>query len=174
MLGDSSCAFSSHTSHITAPELDFRSFGCVISMAATWVVHGASGVSQCKPLYNRSLRKTTEGSRSCQQYQVATGPHVGKSIRDGLSLRSVLQKWHEELHQNIRREDTITGKILDLVEELMFLDERHLNPQQNKATMLLQDLIRRLEMIFAKSIPVHLGVPSLRFVPKHDTDFLQL
>lgn len=82
---------------------DIWSLGCVISTAATWVVHGYSGI--------RDFEKRPTPNTNIKQHCAISRFHDGKKI-----LPEVVA-WHALLRGNIGTGDFITDKILDLIDD---------------------------------------------------------
>jgi hypothetical protein len=83
--------------------IDIWSFGCVLSVAATWIVLGFSGVRQFE-----ELRQLLPANR--------IGHKTYDRFHDGFDVLPEIKKWHNFLRGHIRSSDTATTKVLDLVE----------------------------------------------------------
>ncbi|RYN24089.1 hypothetical protein AA0112_g9043 [Alternaria arborescens] len=83
--------------------IDIWSFGCVLSVAATWIVLGFTGVRQFE-----ELRQLLPANR--------IGDKTYDRFHDGFDVLPEIKKWHNFLRGHIRSSDTATTKVLDLVE----------------------------------------------------------
>jgi len=94
--------------------VDLWSFGCVLSMAATWIVLGPNGIYQYRLLRQRAVRSSRLGtafvlpSTSLQQSDI---------FHDGMDLLPGIRQWHQYLRGVLRRSDHITSNLLDFIEE---------------------------------------------------------
>lgn len=86
--------------------------GCVLSVAATWVIVGSIGVYQYYLLRGAYTGANSSGSREYVSYD---------GFHDGSQVRKDVLDWHDYLRASRRQSDTITGHILDLVEQKMLL-----------------------------------------------------
>jgi hypothetical protein len=83
--------------------IDAWSFGCVLSVAATWVVLGFQGIRQYEQL--RLLSPANN-----------RGPVQHDRFHDGTHVLPEIRKWHDYLRGHLRPSDTTTDLVLDLVE----------------------------------------------------------
>jgi hypothetical protein len=125
--------------------IDAWSFGCVLSVAATWVVLGFQGIRQYEQL--RLLSPANNRGR-VQHDRFHDGTHVLPEIR----------KWHDYLRGHLRPSDTTTDLVLDLV-EYKLLTEPSLRPD-------LEELCEKLHRL-SKSASQE--IESLK-KPSRDTD----
>lgn len=89
--------------------IDTWSFGCVLSVAATWIVLGFQGIEQFRVL--RML--------AAQGY----GGTITDRFHDGDSVLPDIKHWHNYLTQHARPGDTITPLVLKLIESSMLLKD---------------------------------------------------
>ncbi|KAI1386093.1 uncharacterized protein F4822DRAFT_305220 [Hypoxylon trugodes] len=100
--------------------IDTWSFGCVLSVSATWVVLGYQGVLTYYELRRIAIRKLREK----RVYHSTIGvPVADDAFHNGVHVLPEVLEWHNYLRSVLRRSDTITGRILDLVEECMLQPE---------------------------------------------------
>jgi hypothetical protein len=104
------CANSNSTP--VRQEIDTWSFGCVLSVAATWVVLGFPGIRQFINL------RITAAERHLQPSM-----EVIDRFHDGADVLPEIQEWHSYLREHVRKSDTATLKILDMVENSMLQRE---------------------------------------------------
>jgi hypothetical protein len=94
------------TSEVTQ-SIDTWSFGCVLSVAATWVVLGFQGVCQYETLRRLSPAKDSANDR----------------FHNGFDVLPEVKKWHNYLRGHLRKSDTATSLVLDLIEHKMLQTE---------------------------------------------------
>ncbi|OCL07958.1 hypothetical protein AOQ84DRAFT_377203 [Glonium stellatum] len=117
--------------------VDAWSFGCILSITATWVVLGIQGVLQFKRLREIAIAKL----RSLQEnHEHASTPTVHDAFHDGRELLPDVKNWHNYLRSAIRQSDTITGKVLDLVDERMLLRD----PNSRLTSSILCEKLREI------------------------------
>ena len=85
------------------PFIDVWSFGCVLSVAATWVVLGFKGVRQ----YERLRQLSPTNMKDNITYD---------RFHDGIQALPEIGKWHDYLRGHMRPSDTTTPLVLDLIE----------------------------------------------------------
>jgi hypothetical protein len=83
-------------------KIDTWSFGCILSIAATWSLSGISGIRN----FERRLKIAL----------LDTGIHT-PCFHDGRNVLSDVTRWHKDLRRNIRPHDHITPGILDLIDD---------------------------------------------------------
>jgi hypothetical protein len=94
--------------------------GCVLSESATWVVLGNYGVQKFTTLRQRVLDKLiTEHENKepkTQSDKSLNIPRRGDYFHDGTNVLDIVTSWHEFLRHSVRKSDTITSKVLDIVD----------------------------------------------------------
>jgi hypothetical protein len=93
---------------------DIWSLGCVFSIAATWIVLGSRGIAQ----YTAYRIKASEELHSDRE----SPPLIGDFFHNGSVVLPQVTQWHEFLRQHARKSDSVTEKVLEIVDELMFVD----------------------------------------------------
>jgi hypothetical protein len=83
--------------------IDAWSFGCVLSVAATWIVLGFQGIRQYERLRQLSPANRKDGITSDR-------------FHDGFCVLPEVEKWHDYLRGHLRPSDTTTEQVLSLVE----------------------------------------------------------
>lgn len=92
---------------------DIWSLGCVFSIASTWVVLGNEGIAK----YTAYRIKATQ--EACNQ---STSISLnGDFFHDHSKVLNEVTQWHEFLREHVRKSDSITGEVLNMVDELMFV-----------------------------------------------------
>jgi len=111
--------------------IDTWSFGCVLSVAATWIVLGFQGIEQFRVL--RML--AAQGS----------GGTVTDRFHDGDSILPDIKHWHNYLAQHARPDDTITPLVLELIESRMLLKDPDSRLSSSDLCEKLEQVIRHAE-----------------------------
>ena len=83
--------------------IDAWSFGCVLSVAATWIVLGFQGLRQ----YDRLRRLSPANNKNGQRLD---------RFHDGDRVLPEIEKWHNYLRGHLRLSDTTTEKVLGMIE----------------------------------------------------------
>jgi hypothetical protein len=133
-------------SKTTTPHLqtiDTWSFGCVLSAVATWVILGSQAYDnyrQVRMLEIAELRQRVEDGKG------GSAPSGDDAFHDGTEVLPSVLHWHDFLRNSSRKADTISHRVLDLVEEKMLLK----NPSQRLSFAMLCDKLEDI-IILAKS-----------------------
>ncbi|KAI1370250.1 hypothetical protein F4677DRAFT_457997 [Hypoxylon crocopeplum] len=108
--------------------IDTWSFGCVLSVSATWVVLGYQGVLAYHGLRRTAIEKLKERQQRGENVSL---PVADDAFHDGINVLPEVIEWHVHLRGLLRVSDTITGQILDLVDQHMLVTEsaRQSNPE---------------------------------------------
>lgn len=106
--------------------IDTWSFGCVLSVAATWVILGFQGIEQFRAL--RTIAAKKDGGTATDRFH------------DGDSVLPDIKQWHNYLIDHVRVGDTITPLVLELIESKMLLK----NPDDRLTS---RQLCERLEKV---------------------------
>ncbi|KAK2056910.1 hypothetical protein LY76DRAFT_517425 [Colletotrichum caudatum] len=88
---------------------DVWSLGCVLSIAATYVVLGTQGVL----IFNQLRREAIFGS---------TG-NSSDTFHDGKAVLAEVRHWHDYLREAARRNDAYTSAVLDMVDKHMLVEK---------------------------------------------------
>ncbi|KAI0379192.1 hypothetical protein F5Y04DRAFT_259958 [Hypomontagnella monticulosa] len=105
--------------------IDIWSFGCVLSVSATWVVVGYQGVLAYHKLRQSAIKKLRDRRANGENVSV---PVADDAFHDGVDVLPEVKEWHNYLRSVLRVSDTITGRILDLVDERMLRTESARQP----------------------------------------------
>ncbi|OTB00362.1 hypothetical protein M426DRAFT_236804 [Hypoxylon sp. CI-4A] len=98
--------------------IDTWSFGCVLSVSATWVVLGYQGVRAYTRLRQLAIRKLHDRKEKGENVTI---PAADDAFHNGRNVLPEVKDWHNYLRKVSRGSDTVTGPILDLVDEKMLL-----------------------------------------------------
>lgn len=96
--------------------IDIWSFGTVLLLAATWVVLDNKGLLQFEFLRRLAISALRERKKSDSQISV---PTASDAFHDGKAKLAEIKSWCTYIREHIRRCDTITSLVLDLVENKM-------------------------------------------------------
>ncbi|KAH9218138.1 hypothetical protein DL95DRAFT_521669 [Leptodontidium sp. 2 PMI_412] len=135
--------------------IDTWSLGCVFSVAASWVVLGEQGIKQYRTIRQKALRKILDGRTQSDDMSRNQGLNsiVGDYFHDGHGVLNDVIGWHNYLRQALRKTDTITGRILDLVEKGMLVG----NPQERMKAKGVCDslsiIMRDCSSTFSEEVP---------------------
>ena len=83
--------------------MDVWSLGAIFSTVATWIVLGAQGVAHFKRIRQAATLNSKRGDQ----------------FHNGLEVLPEVSAWHDLLRYSLRRSDSLTGKILDLIDQHM-------------------------------------------------------
>lgn len=93
-------------------KVDVWSLGCVLSEAATWLVHGFAGVEAYR------IHRTEE-------VKAIPGFHGPEDcFHNGVDVLSCISTHHEELKKHKRECDSLTGPIVDMIEDMLDTPDR--------------------------------------------------
>ena len=85
---------------------------------ATWVILGSRAYDE----YVRYREKEIEGLRELRKREPTTSvPTADDAFHDGTQVLKAVRNWHHYLRNSKRVCDTVSGHVLDLVEECMLL-----------------------------------------------------
>lgn len=113
--------------------IDTWSFGCVLSVAATWVVLGYQGVLQYQKLREQApSNRTVEGKPTDR-------------FHDCNQVLPEIKRWHNFLRGHVRTADTATTLVLDLIELHMLQKETQDRYEFKDLCKKLTELIKRAE-----------------------------
>lgn len=139
--------------------IDTWSLACVFSIAATWVVLGYQGIRQFNKLREKAILTIRKQQEKLPQHQRTRPSLTTDSFHDGVQVLAAVTEWHKFLRDALRGTDTVTRRILDLVDQRMLL-------QDPKARIDAEDLCEELNAIIKegktqKRIPVPMSIQSL-------------
>ncbi|KAI2466329.1 hypothetical protein F4781DRAFT_406060 [Annulohypoxylon bovei var. microspora] len=120
-------------------EIDTWSFGCVLSVSATWVILGYQGVLAYDQLRRIAIKKLRERREKGENVTV---PAANDAFHNGVCVLPEVIDWHSYLRKVLRVTDTVTGRILDLVDGTMLLAE---STRQSKSSALYDAIQDRLK-----------------------------
>lgn len=125
--------------------IDIWSLGCVLSIAATWVVLGYQGISQFNKIRQRAIsRVLTDVKRQQSLQHPNAGLNAGDYFHNGHQVLDDVLSWHDVLRSATRKTDGLTSQVLDLLDQKMLLGGAR---KRIKA----KDLCEELKHILAQS-----------------------
>lgn len=99
--------------------IDTWSFGCVLSAVATWVILGSQtydSYRQVRMLEIANLRLRAKDGNG------GGAPSGDDAFHDGTKVLPSVLHWHDFLRNSSRKADTISCRVLNLIEEKMLLE----------------------------------------------------
>jgi hypothetical protein len=112
--------------------VDTWSLGCVLSLAATWIVFGYQGIHQYERLRADAFRKVLKAARRSSgpdpnvkpnhplaQFSKANIEQEYDYFHDGERVLPEVTQWHAVLSVSVRTNDSLTPKILDVIDKQM-------------------------------------------------------
>ncbi|KAL8998393.1 MAG: hypothetical protein Q9169_002521 [Polycauliona sp. 2 TL-2023] len=125
--------------------IDIWSLGCVFSIAATWVVFGYQGIQQFRRVREKAISQIVPGSFHHQQPQRSTSISAGDYFHDSRKVLDVVTDWHKVLRNSLRKTDTVTSSLLDVVDRKMLLGTANSRVKARDLCSQLSELIARSE-----------------------------
>jgi serine/threonine protein kinase len=102
--------------------IDTWSLGCVFSVAATWVVLGYQGTRQFSLMRQTAVEKIIKEGQSGRRPSFAMPKlNPGDYFHDGQNVLTDIKDWHKVLRNALRKNDHITSRVLNLVDDGMLL-----------------------------------------------------
>jgi len=153
--------------------IDTWSLGCVFSIAATWVVLGYEGIRQFSRLREKAIMKigpttgANEKSVGQEKSAIATDD-MGDYFHDSQCVLNDVLDWHEMLRHSLRHTDTITKRVLDLVDQKMLVDDASRRLSAEKTCEALREILIESRGGPRKQIPPNI-MAALKKVDEEDT-----
>ena len=102
--------------------IDIWSLACVFSLAATWIILNHEGVDMFSKVRQLAIKKHIEAQRGqTVLHHQTTTVSEGDQFHNGREVLDAVTEWHKYLRTVIRKTDTITCRVLDLVDKRMLL-----------------------------------------------------
>jgi hypothetical protein len=128
--------------------IDTWSFGCVLSAVATWVILG----SQAYDNYRQVRKQEIETLRQrVKEGKGESAPSGDDAFHDGIKVLPSVLNWHDFLRNSSRKADTISHRVLDLVEDKMLHQDPSKRPSLEKLCCLLDDIVLLAKNEYQKS-----------------------
>lgn len=96
------------------------SFGCVLSVAVTWVVLGIQGICQYEELRRLAI---SELRQRCDSSKLISTPEADDCFHDGVRVLPEVSSWLTYLRHGLRNSDFVSGQLLDLISEALLLGD---------------------------------------------------
>ncbi|KAI4218743.1 MAG: hypothetical protein L6R36_008776 [Xanthoria steineri] len=125
--------------------IDIWSLGCVFSIAATWVVFGYPGLQQFRKVRENAINQIVSRAFQSPHPQRTTSISAGDYFHDGHQVLKAVLDWHKVLRSALRNTDTVTSRLLDLVDGKMLLGSAHMRIKAKDLYSELKDIIVRSE-----------------------------
>jgi hypothetical protein len=119
--------------------IDTWSFGCVLSVSATWVILGYQGVLAYEKVRQAAIKILRD--RKLSDETVDT-PTADDCFHDGRKILPEIIQWHEYLRGTIRKSDCTTFEVLQLVEDSMLVEKPGGRMQSPELCQRLSELLR--------------------------------
>ena len=100
--------------------IDVWSFGCVLSMVATWMVFGWTGITHYQKIRSQAIRDLCIRPPDNKTHRT---DGLSDAFHDGTEVLPEVINWHKILRSNVRICDSITTQVLDLIDEEVFVSD---------------------------------------------------
>lgn len=124
--------------------IDIWSLGCVFSIAATWVVFGYPGLQQFTKVRENAISQIVSRPLSPHP-QRTTSISDGDYFHDGHQVLKAVIDWHKVLRSALRKTDTVTSRLLDLVDGKMLLGSANMRIKARDLCSELKNIIVQSE-----------------------------
>ncbi|KAL8962851.1 MAG: hypothetical protein Q9193_000811 [Seirophora villosa] len=101
--------------------IDIWSLGGVFSIAATWVVFGYQGIKQFRTVRKKAIEQIRSKPVRQQALRSRSNLSAGDYFHDGREVLEAVTSWHRVLRSSLRKSDSVTSHLLDLVDHKMLL-----------------------------------------------------
>lgn len=144
--------------------MTIRSLGCVLSSFATWIVFGPDGYDKYQRLRSRAIRAMSTA-------QTDEGVSLHKcGFHDGFALLQSVKDWHQFLRLSLRLSDTITGKVLDLIEAKLLVNDPKERISSRELGRVLEEIIVQAKHDYDTAIKNREMLPDEFFKELQDLD----
>ena len=134
--------------------IDIWSLGCVFSLAATWIILGHEGVIQYEEVRQLAINKLIRAQHAHESTQSQVlNVSEGDQFHDGGNILEAVTNWHKYLRNVLRRTDTITSEVLDLVDEEMLLGLADRRIKASNLCSKLDAILKRLPQMSESQLP---------------------
>ncbi|KAL8687353.1 MAG: hypothetical protein Q9224_005177, partial [Gallowayella concinna] len=99
-----------------------ETYGCVFSIAATWVVFGYTGIQNFQKVREKGIAQICSAPKPQQHAESSISSiSAGDYFHDGQQILEDVTNWHRVLRSALRKTDRVTSGLLDLVDQRMLL-----------------------------------------------------
>lgn len=114
----------------------------MFSIAATWVVLGYQGIQQYNVIRQKAIQRIISDQQKLPATQRPTIPLSERDyFHDGVNVLSDVLKWHLVLRDALRRTDTVTSQVLDLIDNKLLLADPSLRLTAAQVCKELKDIL---------------------------------
>lgn len=92
----------------------------MLSSVATWVILGQQAYDHYPEIRKVAIKKLKEQRKTDQSIPE---PDADDAFHDGVNVLPAVIQWHDLLRNSVRKSDSISGRILDLIEEGMLVGD---------------------------------------------------
>ena len=133
--------------------IDTWSLACVFSIAATWVVLGYEGIQQFRKLREKAIEDIVLSQQ--RKPKEDSSKEISKSdyFHDGCRVLAVVLEWHDMLRSSLRNTDTVTSKLLDLLDQKMLVPDATKRLSAEKTCEELDNILAESQVGPRKAIP---------------------
>ncbi|KAL9609992.1 MAG: hypothetical protein Q9167_005265 [Letrouitia subvulpina] len=150
--------------------IDIWSLGCVFSLAATWAILGYHGVLQFNEMRKKAI-KELHGLRQ-PQGQADEQDLEGDQFHDGKQLLEIVTHWHKYLRGRLRKYDSISARLLNLVDRKMLITNPDDRIKADELDSQLRKMLGKSCRESKDSVPIEIQV-KLKEIDKEVADELE-
>lgn len=133
--------------------IDIWSLGCVFSLAVTWAILGYPGVFQ----FNEMRKKAIEELYRARQRQGQVDEDIeGDQFHDGQQLLDIVTHWHKYLRGRLRKYDSISARLLDLVDKRMLITNPDDRIKANELSSQLKKMLVKSSKETKDNVPIEI------------------
>jgi hypothetical protein len=130
--------------------------GCVFSVAASWVALDEQGIKQFRTIRKKAIQKIFEKRPDSEDAlrKENADPVKGDYFHDGQNVLDDVIGWHKYLRLTLRQTDTITSRVLDLVERGMLVANPKERMKAKKVCEELSKIMKESEESASEVVPL--------------------
>ena len=155
---------------LSTQKIDTWSLGCVFSITATWVVLGLDGIKQYSELRKKAIRNIIKAQSTNKNLPNASKLTPGDYFHDGDKVLDEVLDWHTFLRKVMRKTDTTTSRILDLIENSLLQGDLAQRVSAKDLCKLLKEILNNTKadprMTIPNSVVKHLLEIDRKAPPK--------
>ena len=127
----------------SARSIDIWSLGCVLSVTATWMVFGKTGIEWFDKIRRQAISRIVRNRLPSEASTSLLGR--GDYFHDGRDVLRVVCDWHKYLRRGLRPDDKVTPMVLDLVDHDMLIGNPDDRISAHELSNKLQEIKRRYD-----------------------------
>lgn len=147
---------------MNAQKMDTWSFGCLLSAVATWVILGSQAYDNYTQRRKIAIQKLRHRKAAGEDVSV---PSADDAFHDGVRVLPAVTNWHKYLQNSIRKGDTISGLVLEYVDQNLLVADPRERPS-------FANLTARLRHILAAAKAEYSSMKEKELIPTVDDDTL--